>query len=122
MFQPLRSTTLRWLSGGLHGGHHSNLNGARCMVKKTLLSLTVKSLGSNAVENNLRTFGSLGESKSSEHSGKRRKGRRDNTWNMGRFTGHTSQLSKDVEIHPGFKDFEDMQVKEGNQPVFGTWK
>ncbi len=121
MFQPLRSTTLRWLSGGLHGGHHSNLNGARYVVKKTLLSLTVKSLGSNAVENNLRTFGSLDESsKSSEPSGRRRKGRRDNTWSMGRFTGHTSQLSKDVEIHPGFKDFEDIQVKEGNQPVFGT--
>ncbi len=122
MFQPLRSSILRCLSGGLHGRHHSSLNGERCVVKKTLLSLTVASLGINPVQNNLRTFGSLDESsKSSEPSGKRRKGRKDNSWSMGRLTGRTSRLSKDVEIHPGFKDFEDMQVKEGNQPIFGKW-
>ncbi len=122
MFQPLRSTALKWFSGALHGGHYSDLNYTRYVAKKTLTPLAVKSLGGNVAENNLRTFGSLGESsKSSGSSGKRRKGGGNGTWSMGRFSGSTSQSSKeDVEIHPGFQAFEDMQVKEGNQPVFGT--
>ncbi len=122
MFQQLRSTSLRWFGGALHVGHYSDLIGTRCVVKKALLPLTVKSLGSNIVVNNLRMFGSSDESsKSSGPSGKRRKGGRDGMWRMGRFTGNTSQSSKDVEIHPGFQAFEDTQVKEGNQPVFGMY-